>query len=178
MTPQARIAAWPGRLPGAHSRFLSGLAFGLLCSLLPQPGHGQSMPSAALFTAAGFASEETLPPSALDGCRGGFVTPSGLAISFGIERIVTLNGNVLAHSALQFGELGHLTAGVPRDGAGMPLQFGRNLLGGSVLQNSLDNQLIGQTTIINASVDARGALQAMHFQSTLSQALTSALTGK
>jgi hypothetical protein len=162
--------------PVAHACVLPGLALALVCGLMPLPGHGQAVAGTARSSATAFAAQNAVAPAALDACRGGFVSPSGLAVTLGIERIVTQNGNVLAHSVLQFGELGRLAAGhEPQDLGALQLVPG---LPGGVLQNSLDNQLIGQTTIINASVDARGALQAMHFQSTLAQALTGALTGK
>jgi hypothetical protein len=181
MRPRKRTASFRPCEPEAHTRLFPGpacgLVLGLLCGLVPLPGHGQAVAAAAPFNATAFAAQDAVAPAALDGYRGGFVSPSGLAVTLGIERIVTQNGNVLAHSALQFGELGRLTAGrVPQEEAGA-LQLAAGMLGG-VLQNSLDNQLIGQTIIINASVDARGALQSMHFQSTLSQALTGALAGK
>jgi hypothetical protein len=177
MNPRTYTASHHPCKPGAHACLLPGLAFALVCGLMPLPGHGQALAGAARSSATAFAAQNAVAPAALDACRGGFVSPSGLAVTLGIERIVTQNGTVLAHSALQFGQLGRLTSGrVAQDEAGA-LQLAHGLPGG-VLQNSLDNQLIGQTTIINASVDARGVLQAMHFQSTLSQALTGALTGK
>ena len=56
--------------------------------------------------------------------------------------------------------------------------MGDTTLGGTVIQNSLNNQLINNQTIINASVNARGLLQAMNFQSSLANALNTAATGR
>jgi hypothetical protein len=56
--------------------------------------------------------------------------------------------------------------------------MGNNVLGGTVIQNSLNDQLISNQTIINASVNARGLLQTMNFQSSLANALNTAATGR
>lgn len=140
-----------------------------------------------------FTADKAVEPASLDGYRGGFTDPnSGLAVTLGIERIVTINGNVAATTQLNFGDLGSLAAGkttlssdaasqlaLIQNGTGnMNVQFGPSVLGGTVIQNSLNNQLINNATIINASVDARGMLQAMNFQSTLANALNSAATGR
>jgi len=139
-----------------------------------------------------FDPAEAVDPAALDDLRGGFETPGGLVVSLGIERIVTINGNVAERSQLNLGNLGNLTSGMSRvsaetagqvsliqNGVGTAnLQFGRDVLGGTLIQNSLNNQLINNQTIINASVDARGLLQTMNFQSTLANALNTAVTGR
>ena len=140
-----------------------------------------------------FTADKAVEPATLDGYRGGFTDPnSGLAVTLGIERIVTINGNVAAATNLNFGDLGSLASGkttlsadaanqlaLIQNGSGnMNVQFGPSVLGGTVIQNSLNNQLINNATIINASVDAKGMLQAMNFQSTLANALNSAATGR
>jgi hypothetical protein len=139
-----------------------------------------------------FDPARAVDPSALDGYRGGFVTDSGLAVSLGIERIVSVNGNVLERSQLDLGDLGKLTSGMStvsantagqvrmiQNGVGdLQLQLGNNALGGTFIQNSLNDQLINNQTIINASVNARGMLQTMNFQSTLANALNTAVTGR
>ena len=63
-------------------------------------------------------------------------------------------------------------------GSDFNVQVGANALGGTVIQNSLNDQLIRNQTIINASVNARGLLQALNFQSTLANALHTAATGR
>jgi hypothetical protein len=149
--------------------------------------NGASLASAAdAFNSAAAVSADTL-----DGYRGGFPFPSGLAVSFGIERIVSIGGEVAERSALQLGDLGRLTSGqatlsalspgqlnlIQNGAAGLAIQPG-SALGATVIQNSLNNQLINNATIINASVNAQGMLQAMQFQSTLSNALNSAATAR
>ena len=50
-------------------------------------------------TAAGFSDADAVAPDSLDDYRGGFTDPSGLAVSLGIDRIVTVNGNRQAQVA-------------------------------------------------------------------------------
>jgi hypothetical protein len=139
-----------------------------------------------------FDPAQAVDPAALDALRGGFETGTGLAVTLGIERIVTINGNVLERSQLQLGDLGALTSGasgLPDGAAGqvrliqngvgdLNVQLGNGTLGGTFIQNSLNDQLIRNQTIINASVSARGMLQTMNFQSTLANALNTAVTGR
>lgn len=139
-----------------------------------------------------FANAQPVDPAALDELRGGFEGPNGLAVSLGIDRIVTINGNVVERSQLNLGDLGNLTNGMSKVSADTAnqvrliqngissgnLQLGRDVLGGTIIQNSLNDQLINNQTIINASVNARGMLQSMNFQSTLNNALNTAITGR
>jgi len=139
-----------------------------------------------------FTSEHAVASASLDDYRGGFVTDTGLAVTLGIERIVTINGNIAERSDLNFGDLGNLTSGrttlspdtlaqvrlIQNGGGTFNVQLGDTALGGTVIQNSLNNQLINNQTIINASVNARGLLQAMNFQSSLANALNTAATGR
>ena len=120
-----------------------------------------------------FTPAAAVAPAVLDGYRGGFTTGSGLVVSLGIERIVTIDGQVASRSALQLDDLGRL-AGGGAQAAGQLAQ----LTGGTVIQNSLNDRTIGIATIIHASVDTRGLMQAMHFQTTLANALNAAATGK
>jgi hypothetical protein len=139
-----------------------------------------------------FGSTNAVAPATLDNYRGGFVTDTGLAVSLGLERIVTINGNVADTSKINFGDLGSLAAGrttlsadaanqlrIIQNGSGtVGVDFGPSALGGTVIQNSLNNQVINNATIINASVEARGMLQSLNFQNTLSNALNTAATGR
>ena len=53
-----------------------------------------------------FSSDNAVASDTLDDYRGGFITDNGLAVSLGIERIVTINGNVAERSQLELGDLG------------------------------------------------------------------------
>jgi hypothetical protein len=140
---------------------------------------------------APFAAAEAVDSAELDACRGGFTTPSGLSVTLGIERIVTVDGQVAARNDLQLGDLGRLVAGATPptglsgaqvgsvlDGAGLTVRLGQTAADATVIQNSLDGQAIANATIIHATVGAQGMLQAMHFQSTLATALNDAVTRK
>jgi hypothetical protein len=140
-----------------------------------------------------FNVENAVAAALLDGYRGGFVTDTGLAVTLGLERIVTINGNLADSSKIDFGDLGRLTSGqstlsdaaagqlrLIQNGAAsnVSVALGNNALGGTIIQNTLNNQLINNQTIINASVNARGLLQTMNFQSSLANALYSAANGR
>ena len=161
---------------------LTSIAF--ILGLAAGPGHAG--PPDRPFRAA-----DAVDPAVLDACRGGFTTAAGLSVTLGIERIVTIDGHVAARSELQLGDLGRLAAGASPpsalaaaqsapglDGTGLSVRLGPSPLDGTVIQNSLNGQAIGTATIIHASVGAHGLLQAMHFQSTLANALNNAVTGR
>jgi hypothetical protein len=116
-----------------------------------------------------FPAAAVAGPAELDGARGGFTTASGVAVSLGIERIVTVDGQVVARSELRLGDLGRLVAG-------QAAPVADNLA--TVVQNSLNDRAIGTATIIHASVATQGLLQTMHFQSTLANAINAAAAGR
>lgn len=116
-----------------------------------------------------FPAAAPVGPAELDGARGGFTTASGIAVSLGIERIVTVDGQVVARSELRLGDLGRLVSG-------QAAPAGDGLA--TVVQNNLNGRAIGTATIIHATVAAQGLLQAMHFQSTLANAINAAAAGK
>jgi hypothetical protein len=119
-----------------------------------------------------FTPSAAVAPGVLDDCRGGFTTGSGLVVSLGVERIVTVDGQVAARSELRLGDLGR-----PDGGAQVAGQLAQ-LTNGTLVQNSLSDRTIATTTIIHASVDTRGLMQAMHFQTTLANALNAAAGAK
>ncbi|MCS0632195.1 hypothetical protein NX786_22970 [Telluria mixta] len=119
-----------------------------------------------------FSEATAVGPAELDSARGGFTTSSGVAVSLGIERIVTVDGQVVARSEMRLGDLGRLVSGqaVPAAPVADSLT--------TVVQNSLNDRAIGTATIIHASVAAQGLLQTMHFQSTLANAINAAAAGR
>jgi hypothetical protein len=140
-----------------------------------------------------FSAANAVDPSSLDSLRGGFTTDTGLSVTLGLERLVTINGNLVDQSQINFGDLGKLTSGqatlspdavgqlrLIQNGVGnnLSVNLGQNVLGGTVIQNTLNDQLINNQTIINASVNARGMLQTMNFGSTLANALNTAAIGR
>jgi hypothetical protein len=125
----------------------------------------------------------------LDAARGGFVTADGLVVRLGLERLVTINGNVVERTEMQLGDLGKLASGqggISSEALGQ-LRLIQNgdvravtpdaatLLGGTVIQNTLNDQLINNRTSINATVNTAGMLRALNFGTNLNNALSTAV---
>ncbi|MFL6707554.1 MAG: hypothetical protein ACJ8HI_05040 [Massilia sp.] len=127
-------------------------------------------------------------PDALEAARGGFTVPGGLTVSLGIERMVAINGDVVARSSFDVADLNRMTeaqlrqtgealsaAKLVQNGlqnvykAGDP---GAYQAAGIVVQNSLDNQSIRTETLISASVNSAALLNSLNFQGSLQDALT------
>ena len=138
----------------------------------------------AAFDASCAVDQETL-----DAARGGFLTGDGLMVNLGLERMVSINGNVVERSELQLGDVGKLARGetsLSSEAVGQLrlIQNGdvrtvtgnaQNLLGGTVIQNSLNDQMIRNQTSINATVNTAGMLRALNFGTSLNNALTTAV---
>jgi hypothetical protein len=125
----------------------------------------------------------------LDAARGGFLTGDGLMVNLGFERMVSINGNVVERTQLQLGDVGKLARGetsLSSETVGQLrlIQNGdvrtmagnaQNLLGGTVIQNSLNDQMIRNQTSINATVNTAGMLRALNFGTSLNNALSTAV---
>ena len=115
----------------------------------------------------------------LEEARGGF------DLSLGIERVVSVNGEVLSRSSIAIPDLASITADQARQaqealGAARMIQLGNNNFAGAdtglgngatLLQNSLNGQTIRTDTIINSSVNSMSLLKDMNFQATIRDAL-------
>lgn len=142
----------------------------------------------------GFEDYPVVADRELDQMRGGFETRNGalqLSFSFGIERATFLNGELVATTTLAiptfpvaFNSLGGgATAFNPvnviQNGPGnvFALPSVRDLPTSvlTVIQNTLDNQVIGNVTVINASVTSRDFLRSLTIQSSLNQTLFNSL---
>jgi hypothetical protein len=125
----------------------------------------------------------------LDSLRGGFTTPTGLAVSLGIERLVSINGELVSRTSFQIADLGRIDAEQARQtsaalsevkliqngGDNMMLAgFSSATLAGTVIQNALDDQHIASSTVINASVNSIGLLKTINFQGNVSDAIARA----
>ena len=124
-----------------------------------------------------------LPPSRLAEMRGGYQLPSGLELSFGIERLIYVNGDLVASTRVNIPELSRITAQQAHHLAdaseGMLVQLGdgstfapsglaRNAL---VIQNSIDGQDISAITTLNVGVGSLGMFQSIHANDALQAAL-------
>jgi hypothetical protein len=127
----------------------------------------------------------------LDEVRGGFVTDGGLKISFGIERAVYLNGNLVTTTSLNIADLSRISGGQAQQvtGAGKDalalLQSGTgnvfapgaisSTAAGTVIQNTLDNQKINTITRIDAVVNSSGIMRSINLQSSMQSAIVNSL---
>ena len=120
--------------------------------------------------------------------RGGFVTPSGLMLSLGIERSVSINGALVAQTSFNISDVRAISsseAGALRDamqpvvtqrGAGNLLPSSLGQLGpGNVVQNSLNDQVIGTRTVISTAINSGSVLKEINFMSSVRDASTGAL---
>lgn len=154
------------------TRFLNAFALLVLgCAL--------AAPVAAADGALG-AEWRPVDPARLADMRGGFVVPSGFVVSFGIERVVSVNGEVVAATRLRIPDVARITADEARllaslrdsqvvtVGAGTVVSGGT---GGLVIQNALDGQAISARTSLDVSLNT---LQ-LHRDSLLGTAITNAV---
>lgn len=131
--------------------------------------------------------EEWVPvdPARLADMRGGLMMPSGMVLSFGIERLVYVNGQLVASANLQIPDLGRMTAdqasALAAINEGRVVQIGEGNridpgAGGNalVIQNTLDGQTITALTTLNVGVDTLGMLQEMNTYGALHNALIAA----
>jgi hypothetical protein len=153
------------------------------------------LPLAGLAMAAPEAQPDPFDPAnavdsaTLDEARGGFLTANGLVVTLGLERMVSINGNVVERTEMQLGDIGKLASGeasISSEALGQ-LRLIQNgdvrditadnagLLGGTLIQNTLNDQLIKNQTSINATVNTAGMLRALNFGTSLNNALSTAV---
>ncbi len=129
-----------------------------------------------------------LAPERLDRVRGGFDLPSGLALSFGIERVVYVNGDLVATASVHIPDIARMTATQAQQLAevrqGMLVQVGggntfnpSGAINGVVIQNSLDGQDIRALTTLNVGVGSLGMFQQLNANAALQDALNTAAGG-
>jgi hypothetical protein len=136
-----------------------------------------------------FITPNAVDAAALDAVRGGFAYGDDLLVTLGIDRLVKINGNIVEQSSLQFGDVGKLASGASAPGAdamggtrliqnGQASQLAGSALGGTIIQNSLNDQLISNQTTIRATVNNAGVVQTMNFNASLNQALNNSVSSK
>jgi hypothetical protein len=118
----------------------------------------------------------------LDATRGGFDLGNGLLASFGIERAVYINGNLVSSTSVNIPDIGRITpdqagALAAATGTANIIQNGANntvdpatfdhATAATVIQNSLDNQDIRSLTTINATVNSQNMLRSLGLQESL-----------
>ena len=140
-----------------------------------------------------FIAPNALGGAVLDEVRGGFAYGDNLLVTLGIDRVVRINGTVIEQSSVQFGDVGQLASGASHVPAGafqgtrliqngqenqLAAGIASGALGGTVIQNTLNDQVISNQTTLRASVNSAGMVQAMNFSASLNQALNNAVAPK
>lgn len=118
--------------------------------------------------------------------RGGFQLPSGLQVSFGFERLVHVNGELVSALRVQVADVGRIRAAEAAQlealGRAQLVQVGpgntmQAQMAGLVIQNTLDNQSIQVRTTLDAGVGTLGMWQALNAAEALQQASQASLGG-
>lgn len=128
-----------------------------------------------------------MAPQELERMRGGFLLPSGLLLSFGIERAVYVNGELIATTSINVPDIARMTTDQAQALAGlqdtMLVQIGEgntyvpNGAGGVVIQNTLNDQDIRALTTLNISTSTLGLFQDLNANAALQDALINAPGG-
>jgi len=164
------------RWPNLTCRFHRGRAalLGLLCLLGATP---------TAYCADRFG--KPVDADALDRTRGGFEVAGGLSLSLGIERVVSVNGEILARTNIAIPDLSAMTADQARLtqdalGAAHMIQIGGNNYaaadlnlpnGATLIQNTLNGQDIRTATTITSTVNSMSLLKDLNFQNTIRDAV-------
>lgn len=130
-----------------------------------------------------------VPDARLEATRGGF--DGNLAVSLGLERLVTINGEQVSSTRFNVADVSRITGGEAAlvRAALAPYQLVQNGAGNGVvdpvlapqamsallIQNSLSDQLIRSQTTINTAVNTLAALKGLGFEGSLRQALAATL---
>lgn len=164
----------PVRIELPCLRALAGLA------LMVGVAHAQEPPMAPAHWPAAVSEHR------LDAVRGGFDFGRGLLASFGIERAVYINGNLVASSSVRIPDVAHVTpaqadALAAAVGTVNVIQIGpgnsfdpaalRQTGGATVIQNTLDNQNIQSLTTLDASVNNLNLFHSLNLQDSLQTGL-------
>jgi hypothetical protein len=149
------------------------LIVGVLCA--------QSIPAMAFDD---FQGQQPVSEKVLDRMRGGFQSdPNGPMMSFGIQRSVYINGQLVNSTVLTIPNLLQLTNNssnaftLVQNGAGNAMTTHPSSLPPlmTVIQNSLDHQTIQNQTVINATVAALSLNRALALGNAVSQANLNAI---
>jgi hypothetical protein len=127
----------------------------------------------------------------LDEIRGGFeFGDANFKVSFGIERAVFINGQLVASTVLNFKDLqwstgaGSGSGGMPLSGAVGLIQNGPGNtvsarigpdLAGTIIQNALNDQKIQNITTITASLNSGQLMRSMAVQSAVHDAVVNSI---
>ncbi|RJG15076.1 hypothetical protein [Massilia cavernae] len=124
---------------------------------------------------------EPVSAEQLEETRGGFTTPSGLELSLGIERLVSINGAVVARTSIQIADVRAVSASeamkaqealaattLIQNGAGN--MFSGDGIAGTFIQNTLSDQVIRSETVISSTVNSTSLLKDLNFNQSVRDA--------
>ncbi|GGD60308.1 hypothetical protein SAMN06296058_3592 [Pseudoxanthomonas indica] len=159
----------------------------MLGAPLAQQAAAQDVDAANSSPAKNGFGDEWVPvdPARLDEMRGGFELPSGQVLSFGIERAVYVNGELLASNTLRISDLSKVSAAdvkaMTEFNKGLVVQIGDNntfepakVPGAVVIQNTLDNQHIVSITRMDIGSNVLSSFQEMNASNALHDSLINA----
>ncbi len=159
----------------------AGLALALALAAWPAAGRAPA--------AAAGAGWVPVAATVLDAARGGFTFDTGLRLTLGIDREISINGEVVSRTSLQLTDVSRLSPEQAQQtsaalSAVKLVQNGPDnivagamstqTLGGTVIQNSLNDQLIRTHTVIHSSVNSMALMQTLNFQGSLGEAIARA----
>ncbi|MEP7186305.1 MAG: hypothetical protein ABI767_10750 [Rhodanobacter sp.] len=174
---------------------LAGVGLFVSTAVCAQTARSAYDPSAAGVGTHAQASASSLgaiavSDSQLNAIRGGFDTGNGLFASFGLQRLVYVNGNLVTETRVNIPDIAHLTraqaSALAAASAVNVVQVGPgnqfdpavlHQLGGTVIQNSLDNQHIQSITTLDTSVNSLDTFRSLNLQDSLQSAQLNARSG-
>lgn len=101
----------------------------------------------------------------LEEARGGFESGNGLLVALGVERMVEVNGVVLARNRVELADVGRLANSQDAAAALAPM----------LVQNNTNGQLIRSLTTIDLTVNALSTLKGLNLEGNLRQALSNVI---
>ena len=106
-----------------------------------------------------------LPDARLEEARGGFENASGLLVALGVERMVEVNGVLVARNRVELADVGRLANSPEASAALAPM----------LVQNNANGQLIRSLTTIDLTVNALSTLKGLNLEGNLRQALSNVI---
>jgi hypothetical protein len=174
-------------LSALHLAMRMGIALGALsCVAL---AHAQSAPSSPITAHAVPGFGFPVPNARLDTVRGGFDLGNGIEASFGIVRAVYVDGDLVSYTSVNIPDISHITTQQATALASalstVNVQIGPNnsftpssmgqTAGATVIQNTLNNQIISSLTTLNVGVNTLNAFRGAGLQQALQNASVQAL---
>ncbi len=139
--------------------------------------------------ASGLGAEwVAIDPVRLDAMRGGFDVGNGMVLSFGVERAVMVNGELVATMRVNIPDVARMTVQqaeqLAKFNEGVLVQVGQGNtvapsadFSGVIIQNSLDNQDLRTVTKLDISVDTLGMFQNLNTQAAMQSAMAASTRG-